>query len=327
MVIIFSKIDIATLKENFLRADPVLVTAGLLLFPAAVLIGAWRWRTILSFYLSIKPPLGFMLKHYYIGLSVGMFGPASIGWDIYRVIAVGKKLGHYGLNVAAVLAEKLLAFLIMILLAVAVYPLIRSEIVTNAALILSVMKYAYAALGLVIVVAVAVTLLQQHWITNAIISAVERFAAKLISRLKISIGDNKDLQPTLSLSELVSPLVRAKPVATILLMSLAIQVVSAAGNTVLFKAIGYNVPFTVNLFLTPVFFFIFILPISFGSLGIREGSYVLLYGLFGVPAEAALLVSFLCLLGLVLNQIIGAILIWEHALRRPNETAPSHAPD
>jgi uncharacterized membrane protein YbhN (UPF0104 family) len=27
------------------------------------------------------------------------------------------------------------------------------------------------------------------------------------------------------------------------------------------------------------------LPISFGSLGIREGAYIVVYGLFGLPAE------------------------------------------
>ena len=58
----------------------------------------------------------------------------------------------------------------------------------------------------------------------------------------------------------------------------------------------------------PVLYFIFLLPISFGSLGIREGAYILLYGLFGVPAETALVVSFFNLLGVLLNNLIGALL-------------------
>jgi hypothetical protein len=96
----------------------------------------------------------------------------------------------------------------------------------------------------------------------------------------------------------------------VLSFSLAIQLTAAAGSQIMFRAVGYQIPFLVNIFVSPVFFLVFLLPISFGSLGVREATYIILYGLFGVPAETALLVSFLNLSGILLNNAIGAVLIW-----------------
>ncbi len=63
------------------------------------------------------------------------------------------------------------------------------------------------------------------------------------------------------------------------------------------------------MFITPALYFIFTLPISLGSLGIREGTYIILYGLFGVPPEVALLISFFNLSGILLNNLIGGIVL------------------
>jgi uncharacterized membrane protein YbhN (UPF0104 family) len=101
---------------------------------------------------------------------------------------------------------------------------------------------------------------------------------------------------------------RPELVLPVTIYSFLIQLTSAVGNQIFFIAVNYDLPFLVNLFVVPVLYFVFLLPISFGSLGIREGAYILLYGAFGVPMETALLVSFFNLLGLLLNNLIGAII-------------------
>jgi hypothetical protein len=93
------------------------------------------------------------------------------------------------------------------------------------------------------------------------------------------------------------------------IFSFLIQLTSAVGNQIFFIAANYDLPFLVNLFATPVLYFVFLLPISYGSLGIREGAYILLYGAFGVPMETALLVSFFNLFGILLNNLVGGIIL------------------
>jgi uncharacterized membrane protein YbhN (UPF0104 family) len=65
----------------------------------------------------------------------------------------------------------------------------------------------------------------------------------------------------------------------------------------------------VNLFITPLLFLLYALPISFGGLGIREGAFILAYSAFGVPTETALIISVTGLMGNLLSYGIGAGLI------------------
>ena len=52
------------------------------------------------------------------------------------------------------------------------------------------------------------------------------------------------------------------------------------------------------------------LPISFAGFGVREGAYILLLGMFGVPPESGLVVSFFALSAMLVNYAIGGILIY-----------------
>ncbi len=64
------------------------------------------------------------------------------------------------------------------------------------------------------------------------------------------------------------------------------------------------------MFLGPIFYFILLIPISFGGIGVREASFIFLYGLFGVPTETALLISFFSMIGGLLSISIGALFIF-----------------
>ena len=88
---------------------------------------------------------------------------------------------------------------------------------------------------------------------------------------------------------------------------------------IFFAALDYDLPFVLNLFIAPILFFIYALPISFGSIGVRETAYIILYGIFGVPSETALIVSFFALFGIMLNHLIGAILIAFSSARKVDQ--------
>ncbi len=320
LAIIFCRIDLAEFKHNLVRSNPWLVVLGIAYYPIVILIGALRWRTTVGYYLSRKLPLGFMLRHYWIGLALGLFAPASVGWDIYRVVASGRKFGRYGLNIAAVLFEKLMALLTMVVLVVLLYPFVRKLIVTNSDLIHQLLLSAYVVLAVSAVLLPGLALLKHHRAILIMNQKIERLLVGMMSRVKAIVGHGgKDVELKLSLSELVRPLISPRPFLSIFSLSLAIQVVSAVGNQIFFRAIGYEISLTINLFVLPIFYFAFILPISLGSLGIREGAYIVLYGIFGVPAEVALLVSFFNLSGILLNNVIGAVLIWH---RSPQKHLP-----
>ncbi len=125
---------------------------------------------------------------------------------------------------------------------------------------------------------------------------------------KLGVGDKCE-DKKISFQAIMVPIVNPKVVGAIIL-SFAIQLVSSFKSQVFFCALDYDIPFLVNLFVTPTLYFIFLLPISFGSVGIREGVYIILYGIFGVPVEVALLISFFNFSGMLLNNIIGGLVMF-----------------
>jgi uncharacterized protein (TIRG00374 family) len=97
-------------------------------------------------------------------------------------------------------------------------------------------------------------------------------------------------------------------VAKTLAFTLIIRLFLVLGSYFLFLALGVRLSFWTLLFANSVFFLLFILPISFGSLGVREGAYILVFGLFGISPETALAASFLSLAGLIFTISAGGII-------------------
>ncbi|MCK4894012.1 MAG: flippase-like domain-containing protein, partial [Calditrichia bacterium] len=131
---------------------------------------------------------------------------------------------------------------------------------------------------------------------------------KFSQYLKEEAGEDQDVKYNLK------KVIPGLPI--ILTSALAIQLLSSFAIFIFIKALNYDLPYYIPMFITPVMFFIFLLPISFGSLGIREGAFIFFYGIFGMDQEAALLLSFLALSGRLLNVIIGAIILQVSSVKK-----------
>ncbi len=313
---IFSRMDGARLWALVRQVHPGWLILGWLSYPLACVAGAWRWQTLLTVYLGRRLPFGFLLRHYFIGHALGFFAPASAGWDVYRVAAAGRTFGHYRKNIAAILVEKFMAVLSAGLLVFLLLPVVRRWAVPAAAPWLSLLHHAaLAGLALCGATLGALILLARNRAADLAARRIQMFFTHLLART--GAGPAAEDTPPPGLGELVRPVLRPGAFVRVLLLSVLIQSITSLGGVFKFRSLGLAVPFWINFFVVPILLFIFILPISFGSLGVREGSNILLYGLFGIPAEAALVVSILGLGGLLLNQVIGALALWRTGAAPP----------
>ena len=98
-------------------------------------------------------------------------------------------------------------------------------------------------------------------------------------------------------------------------LSFALHVSAAFGSYLYFQSTGEGVPLLAVLFVTPLLIVINGLPISFGGLGVREAGFILLYSLFGVPAELALFASICSFMSLLSSYAIGGLVL---LLAKPN---------
>lgn len=307
LYMVFRRIDLGLLKENVSRTRMEIFLLGLLHAPLFLLAGAMRWFALLRQYHGRAVRPGFAVKHYWIGYSVGVFAPASIGWDLYRIAVSGRKFGKYVSNAVIIATEKLMALLTCTLLIIVVYPRIP---ISSSSEIGRVMRLAYILFLAAVVIMAAINLVFRNRMLLGSLHKVESYLKKYVKRalarfkLEGRLGESGG-----SLKEMTGPLTAPRALVQVIVLSLLIQIIAASRAQTFFYSLGYDIPVTVNLFVSPVLFFIFLLPISFGSLGIREGAHILLYGLFGVPAEIALLISFFSLSCMLTNHMIGGLLM------------------
>jgi uncharacterized protein (TIRG00374 family) len=304
--LIVTRIDLGVLKSSFLGTKSLLFALGLLHAPVLIIIAAYRWKVLLQQYLRKTVGTVFAFRHYWTGQALGFFTPASLGLDAYRVVVGGKRFGSYPKNVLIVLIEKLLALITCMAIIVVLYPLVSG--VTDHR-IRQIVLAAYVLLLASIATVLVAVLAGRNRVVVLLADRVVRYVSSVLKSVGKRIGLNGTAGNfSISLNMITDPL-KSPRILAIIALSFGIQLVSSIKSQVYFISLGYDIPLVVNLFVTPMIYFIFLLPISLGSIGIREGVYILMYKMFGVPAEIALLISFYNLMGVLLNNAVGGIII------------------
>lgn len=76
-----------------------------------------------------------------------------------------------------------------------------------------------------------------------------------------------------------------------LMLSVVVQLSGIAAVSILAGGLGQHIPFLVFLIFIPLIVLFTMLPISISGLGVREGAFVLFFGLIGVKPEVATAIS------------------------------------
>jgi len=314
LVYIFMNIDINSFFTALKNIELNYYLLALVLYPLLICVGAYRW-----YYLKrrmIKPdiPLSFSMNNYWIGRSVGFLAPGSIGWDIYRIIAATRKYGRLVKNTFVAVIEKLLGLTVCSLIIIVAFPFL--EISSND-VINRIMIFAYIIFfSLVVFVAIGGLFSRRFEFLTKIARRVQKSLLDRLksTRFKFSQYLKKETEEDQEIKYNFRKFIPSLPVS--LILSIIIQLIASFAIYLIIRSLNYDLPYYVPLFIAPVMTFIFMLPISFGSLGIREGAYIFFYGIFGMDQEAALLLSFLTLSGALFTVLIGAIVLQVSSVRK-----------
>lgn len=308
LYLIFRRIDLIGLQQLVANADLRPILLGIVANVLIVAIAATRWHTLAHRYTHASQRIVTSICEYWKSLAVGMLVPGSLGSDAYRVMVLGRQKGYYLRSAFVIGVEKLAALFSCAALIAGLYPLLEPNHLP------AVVAQIVDALYLLFLIGIAFSLFaiavrEQRWVGRlaAAFSARLEALARRVASLAATPPAEEERSPGAGLALMLtmfSPAVALPVVA----LSVVMYLVSATQAQLYFQGLGYDIPFSVNLFVTPLFFLLISLPISFGGIGIREGAFILLYGAFGVPAEIALVVSFCGLLGNLLGYAIGACL-------------------
>lgn len=311
LFVIFRKVDFDTLLLSLKRANTFLIILGICLRPLQIVAGAFRWRILNQIYYKQKLSGSYMAYHYWAGLTVGYFTPSNLGWDAYKIMIVGRKLKAYLGGLFVIISEKIVSVISVIILLLVTFPFITQMLPAEYGK-QWLQYYFYGIVMLVVFILIFIILYntkrtELNNLANKIWNKIFNKFISIIRNIKIKQAITSEYEKSPSILSVIH---QPKQFTLVLLASVFIFVIAALCSQFMFEGLHYEINFVINLFAAPVFFILFLIPISFGSIGVREGAFILLYGLFGVPMEIALLLSFLNLISLFLNNIIGAIIMF-----------------
>lgn len=300
LIFVFIRVDINKVIHNLSSTNIFLFIIGIIFFPLVIVTGSFRWYFLIR--KTNKISFLFVLKHYWIGLGLGYFVPSSIGWDFYRVTTIGKINNNYLTNIVIIVYEKLIAFITCGTIIFIFIPFLNLKLSSNQNNIFNtIFIFFFIALVLIVIFFLS---FRSKFIKEKLKWLIEKTLLKFEKVTKIKIYTNTNL--------IGSGIINIKFTDLLItfFFSFLIQFFSALATQLFFLSVNMNISIFVNLFVTSVLFIIFVLPISFGSIGVREISYITMYGIFSVLPEVAVTISILTFLGVILNSSIGLIILF-----------------
>jgi uncharacterized membrane protein YbhN (UPF0104 family) len=294
--ILASHLDMSRAGQITSHVSLPLLSAALMTVVGAIPVNAVRWRVILAAE-GPSPGLGSLTKLLFVGLFFNQVLPTGVGGDAVRAWRC-RRLGiALGTAVRSVLLDRVSGYLVMVVIYAASLPML-----------LRIFPDTQERFGLIVVFGAAFLGLLGF-------PFMDRLPARLL-RLPM-IGALADLSR--ETRRLVTHPGRCAAVLglSIIAVGLAVLACMLVGDS-----LGVPLSFATWLLVVPPVSLIQLMPISLAGWGVREAGMVVLLSGFGVPAEAALAISILMGLTLIVIGLPGG-LIWlaDWDIARPSLSA------
>ena len=265
----------------------------LVLFDRALM--AYRWVVLLcTVDPALRPALGAVLRIFFVSSFVGTFLPASVGGDAVRAFSLARLNVRGGDAVASVFMDRILGVASLLLMALIGLPLAR-EIAARTPILTALA----AAGGLCVL-----TMLLIFSPRSA------RIAAGYIERLPFAAvreGGHRLLESIRKYSAYPRQLI------TVLVCSMAVQVLRIVQGYYLGRGLGIDLPLTIYFALVPFILLVMLLPVTFNGIGTSQAAFVWFFAQAGVDAAAAFALSVLFVaLGIIGNLPGGVLYAFGH---------------
>ncbi|WP_180131138.1 lysylphosphatidylglycerol synthase transmembrane domain-containing protein [Rhodoferax sp. BLA1] len=284
-------LDLSALSQRLTTLDSFWVAMSFVTVLAAVLISAWKWGLILTTR-GFALPYTRLLRHYFVGLFFNNVLPTTVGGDAVRAWETSKDTGETPEAIGSVVTERLIAGM---------------ALGVTALLGLPFMAFSPRLLGLVglfLVIDVALVAL------FLLPKVAEGIVGKLVPPRLSSLHEN--IHQTVQVVR--ATLKNRRLFIKVALYSVAFQILVAAVNACIFKAMGVPVTLAQCVIFTPMIFTVTMLPISLSGFGVREAAYWYFFSQVGVSQADAVAASLLFFVIVGVSSLPGALLF---SLKRP----------
>jgi uncharacterized protein (TIRG00374 family) len=304
LFLILRTVDLSALWPLMARAHFLYVGLAIGLVLLIRVLTAWKWKLLL-YYSGIELSLGYLLKIVLLSDFMGILLPSSVGVDIIRTAAVGRRTGYTSAAVSTI-ADR-----IMGIVAMALWSLTAALIALWAAPDLRHVLLPVVALCAGVVV-ILIALLSQT--TMRIVQRASGHSRAEVSRERI---DTSRLRRLIQLvtnkavfihQELRSLLAKPPVFISVFFLNVLFQGARIILFYLLFLAVGVHIAIVYHVIFAPIIMFVTLLPFSFLGIGVKEAAIVFFYTRVGVDPASALAVSIWTYVMSIPPRTIGGLL-------------------
>jgi len=290
LALLFARIGIGEAMEAIRQIDLFAFVVAFLLFLIGVFIRAYRWQGLLEA-VQLHVPLRRLVALYFVGSFFNTFLPTGVGGDVVRMYELSRHSHRAPESVGTVFVDRLAGLVVLFGLALAALPFSEGLITAG----LRVVILAVAGGGIL-----AVWLLFQRSWTDRVLGWLplgEKIRGKIMDLYQaVHACGTGAMGRALGVSVLFN------------LLLISVIAVLAFG-------LGIRVSLWYYLLFVPLISFSLTLPISISGLGVRETTFVLLFGQAGVERPQAFALSLAFYGVTVATGLVGGVLYAVEGMR------------
>jgi glycosyltransferase 2 family protein len=256
---VLSRVNLKQLLHLLTRERPAYFLAATAIYVAGQMVATRRWQLLARMIGVAGNYLEFLL-YFFIGAFTNLFVPGLVGGDAARALYLGRRHHEIGKAVASVVADRAFGLLMLIWLTAVCVAVLGRGVFPAAVTTPIYLIGAATAVG---------------YLLMPVVTALKRFMPRRIA----------------ATIDLLSPYLQGR-IALIpaLALSLVLHLMQVLAQYVLGLGLGLSIPAWMFLLCVPTTNTLASVPLTFNGLGLREGIYVVLFGMAGVgKADAAAL--------------------------------------
>ncbi|MGB9715739.1 MAG: lysylphosphatidylglycerol synthase transmembrane domain-containing protein [Thermodesulfovibrionales bacterium] len=271
LYIVLSKTGPDLVYSTLKTMNPSAFISAIILYLFAQFVSTLRWKLLIPEKINIKR----LFSIYLIGSFFNNLLPGLIGGDAVKGFYLYKKIGRGSLTFASIFMDRYIGFFTLLMICLFAYPF----------------GYPYIKDSPLI------------W-TFPIILLIFTIASLLFFGLRLGSG-------LTVLSEFYNYFHSYKDkkglIIKAILLSLIIQISGILSVYILASGLGKHIPFLACLIFLPLIIMFTAVPISISGIGVREGAFVLFFGLIGIKPDVATAISLSWFLTGVTVNLIGLV--------------------